>query len=248
MTLDEIVQKETTANVNRGNINPNQESNFSFIETYDADKYHNSKSKQEKQAMLKEYRQECNEYLMTELHLSEKKSKWITNHLHVPRNEITFTDILIGLSVANLSHRYLEPVSKITRTKELFYTKVNILADIFFLGVSTFLSYEINKEHNSETITYVCNLLKGSGSDWLIYSNDIARVIQIPYRIVKYFQGKHTWSPATIINPNIPEAVIASGFFIHDQVQKHPKLKRTLKNIETYVIDKYKEIKQNIVN
>ena len=238
MTLDDIVQKEADT-VSLDVI----ESNSPFIDSYDADKYHNSK-KSDKRILLKEYRQQCAEYLTNELHWPEKFSKNLAGKLHVPREKITWTDWLIGYSVGSLPDRYLEPVSRITRTDKKFYTKVNILADIVFLGASAFLIYEMSIPHQSVIMNNIYHWLGGGGSKALIYGNAIARALQIPYRSIQYWRGKHTWSLATIINPDIPEAIIASGFILHDQIQKHPKLKTALKKGETYVIDKYKGAKQ----
>jgi len=238
MTLDDIVQKEADT-VSLDVI----ESNSPFIDSYDAEKYHNSK-KSDKRILLKEYRQQCAEYLTNELNWPEKFSKNLAGKLHVPRERKTWTDWLIGYTIGSLPDRFLEPVSRITHTDKMFYTKVNILADIVFLGASAFLIYEMNIQHQSEIMNNIYHWLHGGGPKFLIYANEITRGLQIPYRYYQYRRGKHTWSLATIINPDIPEAIIASGFVLYDQIQKHPKLKTALKKGETYVVDKYKEIKQ----
>jgi hypothetical protein len=180
----------------------------------------------EKRRIKKEYRQQCAEYMTTTYHWPPWIATETTKCLSIPKDRVSIGDLAIGYLVASWSKRFLKPFADLRGKKITLYTNINILADVVWLGISALAIFGTDGHYDSELmqnvmhgIHHACN--EGKIISDLVYANFIVRGFQIPvrayYSIVK---EQHTWSPATLVHPNVPESIIFGIIQGYDWVLK----------------------------
>ena len=202
-------------------INENDESlEFQLSELRKRKDFYNPQFWIKNKKLLNKYQNERAKELVEKHHWPKKVAKQIARFIHPPSKKTTITDYAIGYFAGGLPKRYLEPISEFRNKDILTYTKTSIITDGILLGISAFLIYGMHAEHKSETITQIYNFLNDAGPKILIYGNALARTIQLYTRTKAYRKGNHTWSPASIINPFLPEVITFTPLIGYDQYKK----------------------------
>lgn len=187
--------------------------------------------------LLNKYREQCVEELVQEYSWPKNIAKQISKFIHPPSENMTTADYAIGYFAGSLPKLYLGPIAKIRGKDITKYTKVSIITDAILLGVSAFAIYGMHSEQNSEFATKIYDFLRTDGAAALIYANAATRAIQIYTRTRAYLKGNHTWSPATIINPFLPEIIAFTPLMVYDQVKKIKDYKNKFLDHKTKLFD-----------
>ena len=201
-------------------INEDEKIELQLTELSKRTDYYNPKFWIENQRVLNRYRAQRVNELVTEYHWSRKIATKISKFIHPPTKKITAADCVIGYVAGSLPKRYLGPIAKIRGKDISVYTKISIITDALLLGVSAFVVYNMHTDHKSELTTQIYNFLNSEGPAAIIYANAVTRAVQLCTRTKAYLNGKHTWSPTSIITPLLLEIPPYFTLLAFDQVQK----------------------------
>jgi hypothetical protein len=175
----------------------------------------------DKNRIMKEYKRQCAEHLMNEYDWPKWVAKNVAKTVRIPRNKKSLADYIAGYFVASLPKRYVEPVAKLMGADRKFYTNVNIAADVLWLGISAYTIFGINDNTHFVALQWLHDFFTSDALGPLTYANLAVRAVQIPVRaFYNNVKNKHTWSPATFINPDVIETIPFAVLLGYDYVLK----------------------------
>ncbi|GEM_PF-6415192 len=227
--------REWKSNVSIEHLIVDEELKKDIINFCERKDVHNPNYWIEKNQVMKQYRHQCAEHLMNKYDWPKWVAKSVAKTVRIPRKNISFADVIAAYFVGSLPTRYVEPVAKLMGADRKFYTTINIIADAAWLGISAYSLYVLKDNSVTTLMNDAYHLANNTLAENTLYINTAIRAIQIPLRTISNMKGKHTWSPASLITPFIPEAITFGVIIGHDYGLKIKNHYKKLKNKDNFL-------------